>query len=111
MSQSPPGVEYASLLIALVNIVISLPLVLRRVPPNYFYGFRTRKTLSSPDIWYEANYIGGRGLIIASSIAVLLWPVVMALLDRGVATFVNIAIIVIATSLALGYSLGAVRRL
>ena len=36
-------------------IGLSIPLILRRVPPNPWYGFRVRRTLASPDVWYPAN--------------------------------------------------------
>ena len=43
----------------MVLAVLSVPMTLRRVPPNPIYGFRTRLTLSSPDIWYPANAFAG----------------------------------------------------
>jgi uncharacterized membrane protein len=61
-----------------VLIGISIPLIIRKVPPNSFYGCRTRKTLSDPRIWYEANHNGGidfciAGLIVfVSSLALLI---------------------------------------
>ncbi len=39
--------------------------MLGKVPRNHWYGFRTPKTLSSDAIWYQANKIGGRYLVIA----------------------------------------------
>jgi uncharacterized membrane protein len=35
------------------------------VPPNWIYGFRTTKTMSNPQIWYEANRHAGANLIVA----------------------------------------------
>ena len=29
------------------------------VPPNRLYGFRTRKTLHDPDVWYPTNRVAG----------------------------------------------------
>ncbi|MBM4319678.1 MAG: SdpI family protein, partial [Deltaproteobacteria bacterium] len=45
-----------------------IPLILRKVKPNWLYGFRTRLTLSSPEIWYPANVFGGWALLIASGL-------------------------------------------
>ena len=42
------------------------------MPPNDWYGFRTEKTLSNPNIWYKANYFSGWCFVIASLIAVIL---------------------------------------
>jgi uncharacterized membrane protein len=54
------------LVVDLVLGVIAIPLILRKVPRNVVYGFRTRATLSDDFIWYEANAHFGRGLLIAS---------------------------------------------
>lgn len=45
--------------IPLLVLALFIPLVLGKVPPNNAYGFRTPKTLSSPDIWYPANRVAG----------------------------------------------------
>ncbi|MBI1762252.1 MAG: SdpI family protein [Acidobacteria bacterium] len=52
-------------------IVAGYPLMTRRVPPNHWYGFRVPKTLRDPYVWYEANQVAGRDLILAG-VAVLL---------------------------------------
>ncbi|CAG0937065.1 hypothetical protein TFLX_05971 [Thermoflexales bacterium] len=55
----------------LVLAGIAIPLILRRVKPNYWYGFRTKRTLSDPKIWYEVNaYFGKRLLICGLSAAI-----------------------------------------
>jgi len=46
--------------------LVSLPLVFRKVPRNSFYGYRTRATLGSDFVWYEANAYFGRLFLIAS---------------------------------------------
>jgi uncharacterized membrane protein len=52
-----------------VFAAISIPLVLRKIPRNIVYGFRTRTTLSDDFIWYEANAYFGRALLIASGVS------------------------------------------
>lgn len=55
-------------------ILVSIPLVLRRVPRNRAYGVRTPATLADDRVWYEANAFGGKALIassIASAIAII----------------------------------------
>ena len=83
MRDAPPGVEFITVLLPIINILISLPLVLKLIPLNRWYGFRTRKTLSNPDIWYEANYKGGVGLIVASVVALVARTVIIGSFDRG----------------------------
>ncbi|HUA78454.1 MAG TPA: SdpI family protein [Acetobacteraceae bacterium] len=45
--------------------VLGVPLALRLVPPNRFYGFRTSTTFSSLDAWYQINYATGLAMIAA----------------------------------------------
>ena len=52
-------------------IAISLPLIYQKVPPNRLYGFRVRKTLANPRIWYAANRIAGIDLLLTGIVIVL----------------------------------------
>jgi SdpI/YfhL protein family len=52
-----------------------IPLALRLVPPNRFYGYRTATSFASLEAWYELNWATGVALIaagIVGAIAVLL---------------------------------------
>ena len=49
--------------------LISVPLIKGRVPPNHWYGFRVRRTLSDPAVWYPANRHAGWRMLAAG----LLW--------------------------------------
>jgi hypothetical protein len=53
----------------IVIAAIRVPPILRMVPPNGVYGFRTRVTLSSGDIWYSANAFMGWALLVAAVIS------------------------------------------
>jgi uncharacterized membrane protein len=50
-------------------VVFGIPMALRLIPPNRFYGYRTRKTLSSAGVWYRANRVSGWSLVIAGMAA------------------------------------------
>ncbi len=56
---------------AAVFALIAIPLMLRKVPRNVVYGFRTRSTLASDEVWYDVNAHFGRGLLIASILSVV----------------------------------------
>jgi hypothetical protein len=101
MREAPPGVEFISVLLPITNILISLPLVLKLVPPNRCYGFRTRKTLSNADIWYEANYKGGVGLIVASVIALAARALIMDTLERGAGVMLSMFVLMACMVVAL----------
>lgn len=62
--------------------LLAIPMALGKVPPNGLYGFRTSKTLSSPEIWYPANRAAG-GFMLAA--AVLAFGFCLVLLSVGAA--------------------------
>lgn len=45
--------------LAVLMMVLAVPLILGWVPPNRFYGVRTRRTLSDDALWFAANRVGG----------------------------------------------------
>src|ERR1700733_13648136 len=51
-------------------VVLGGPMAFGLGPPNRFYGYRTRKTLSSTVVWYRANSISRSSLIIAGIAAI-----------------------------------------
>lgn len=58
-------------LCGLVFIGISIPLVLEKIPPNPWYGFRVSKTMSNKEIWYKANKYMGKDFILLGSIMIV----------------------------------------
>src|SRR4051812_47937610 len=56
---------------------VCVPLIRRRVPPNAAYGFRTPKTLSNDRVWYEANAVSGRYLLLATIVSALITVVAL----------------------------------
>lgn len=61
--------------------LLGIPLMLRKVPPNFWYGFRTPRTLANPDIWYEANAAAGARLCVAG-VVIGMGSCLMALVQR-----------------------------
>lgn len=53
-------------------IIVGLPLALRLIPPNQFYGFRTTTAFSSSEVWYRLNFLTGLALIVAGIVGGLL---------------------------------------
>lgn len=47
----------------LLTAGLSLPLILGRIPPNKWYGFRVKRTLKNKKIWYLANTYAGKWLL------------------------------------------------
>jgi len=57
--------------------LLSIPLILGKIGPNPWYGFRVPKTLSDPKVWYPANTYAAKRLfvvgILGSLISILLF--------------------------------------
>jgi len=50
-------------IMGLMFVGLSIPLLKSKIPPNHWYGFRTRLTLSDPQIWYPVNALSARWLL------------------------------------------------
>jgi len=76
--------RYRSRLLAscVALVVISVPLILRAVPPNGVYGFRVAATQSGPAIWYPANAFMGWALLVAAVISAVLLTILPATVKR-----------------------------
>ena len=55
-----------------LTFALGIPLILRVIPPNRFYGFRTTTSYSSADAWYQINFATGLALVVAGVVAGLL---------------------------------------
>ncbi|MGB8213776.1 MAG: SdpI family protein [Anaerolineales bacterium] len=55
----------------LALVAVSVPLIRGWIPPNHWYGFRVRKTLEHPEIWYPVNKYGGERLLLSGVLLVL----------------------------------------
>jgi uncharacterized membrane protein len=56
--------QVLALFIGFAFIAISIPLVRRRVKPNWLYGLRIPATFADDGVWYEANAKSGRDLLV-----------------------------------------------
>lgn len=83
-------------------IALAIPLLHRKVSPNSWYGFRTRKTLSDEKIWYAVNHVAGRDMVIAGTI-IIISSIILLLLDGWVSFGKAVAILVTVTLLSVGW--------
>ncbi len=57
---------------SLLLIGLSIPLIRRKGRPlNSWYGFRVRRTLEDPAVWYKANAFAGKALIWAGIVMIV----------------------------------------
>jgi uncharacterized membrane protein len=61
---------------ALLVAALGVPLALGRVGPNPWYGFRTPRTLTDPEVWWVANRMTGWALVASGVVAAVLSAVV-----------------------------------
>lgn len=52
-------------------ILLAIPLYLEKIKPNLWYGFRIRKTLHNPEIWYPVNKYGAGWMMVSGVVTVL----------------------------------------
>ena len=62
----------SNIFVGLMFIVISIPLVKRKVSMNNLYGVRIKKAFESEENWYKINAYGGQQLILWSTLLVLM---------------------------------------
>ena len=79
-----------SIAVGVLLFALGVPLAMRRVGPNAWYGFRVGRALEDEKAWYAANAACGRWLAIAGA-ALALSALLNALLgaDLAVAALVN----------------------
>jgi hypothetical protein len=59
-------------------VLLSIPLILRRIPPNPLYGLRVPATYKDEQVWYDANAASGRDFAIFGACMTLLTFVLSA---------------------------------
>ncbi len=83
-------------------ILLAIPLYLEKIKPNPVYGFRIRKTLEDPKVWYPVNKYGA-GWMMLSGFVTALTAVVFALIPGiDVDTYATACALVFATVMTVG---------
>jgi hypothetical protein len=54
-----------------VMILLSIPLYLQKIGPNGLYGFRVKKTLENPELWYPVNKYASVWLMLAGGVMII----------------------------------------
>lgn len=63
--------KYRAEMVAAIIAATALPLLFGWVPPNPYYGFRTPRSMSSPEAWYRANEIMACYLLASQALGLL----------------------------------------
>lgn len=78
----------------LLFIFLSIPLMLRRIPMNIWYGYRFKKAFLSNELWYSVNAYGGRQMIQWSSPLTMMSAAIFFLMDVPGSLVAQIAVFV-----------------
>jgi magnesium transporter len=76
------GSAAAFIISGLIFVSTSIPLVLRKIPPNSFYGIKVPKAYESPELWYKLNAKGGRIMIAYGAIMAAIGFILLFTGDR-----------------------------
>ena len=79
--------------IGVVFIILGFPLLLKKVKPNWFYGFRTSTTVKNKDLWYKVNNQVGKEFIIAGIIVII--GSIFLLIFQPILTLIQIILILL----------------
>jgi hypothetical protein len=55
-----------------ILVVLSIPLILRWIPQNRFYGLRIPATCRNKSVWYDVNALHGRHILLLGLLMVTL---------------------------------------
>ena len=73
-----PGPILVHAILSSLLVLLAIPLILRRVPPNPLYGLRVPATYKDEQVWYDANAASGRDFVVFGSCMTLLTFVLAA---------------------------------
>ena len=97
--------NYTVLLFAVIGVLfvlLGIPLKQGAVPPNWWYGFRTKKTLSDKEIWYAVNRVTGIDMIRVGVVLVAASLIVFAL-RNWLSPESSVAVLIVVMLLMVGY--------
>lgn len=97
------------LVVAGCFVLLAIPLILRKVPRNGLYGFRTPKTLRNDEIWYEANSFFGWGMVFASAVSAIAIKVLYSLPELTPEQFLKSSLVALVAPLVIAVLLTFIR--
>lgn len=99
------SIETLYIVLGILTIILALPLITRKIKPNWLYGFRTPTTLANADLWYDINAYFGRWLL-GVGVVFLIASIVLAQVPGiSVDAYAIGATVIIVGGLALGIAL------
>ena len=69
--------------LGLALAALGWPMATRRVGPNRWYGVRLPATFADQQVWYDANAVAGRDMIVLGAVIVVVAVALPRLTDVG----------------------------
>src|SRR5258708_400969 len=85
-----------------VLIGMSIPLIQGRVRPNHSYGFRVRRTLEDPNLWYPVNSYSGWWLLGVGLTEIVIATALYFVPDLNVAVYASVVGVVVVGGVIFG---------
>jgi hypothetical protein len=63
MEECMKSLSYLFVISGVLMALLSVPIILGKIPPIGLYGFRVKKTMENPEIWYSVNAYSGKWLL------------------------------------------------
>jgi uncharacterized membrane protein len=79
--------------IGVVMIVLGIPLMLRWVRPNRWYGLRVPATFANETVWYDANAATGAELVVAGVIVLAVAVLARRVFDLPEIAYVAVCVL------------------
>lgn len=100
------------LVVAAGMAALGIPLILKWVPPNHWYGARTPSTLADASIWYPVNQLTGWWLV-AGGVLLTVSNVITFGLRMGIdaAAWTNLVVLAACLAPMVAHILVAISRL
>ena len=91
-----------SLLLSSVAIgVLGFPLILKLVPPNRIYGFRTPRTVADRALWFRVNRFAGWAMLAAGSISASIFALAPGGVLGGASAEIGVFVVPLLIALAI----------
>ena len=84
--------------IPILFIILSIPFIFEKIPPNHGLGLRTKSTLSNKQLWYKVNKLFG-WYILVTGIILMIYRILEIYIDLIHVRFEAVLFIVVIISL------------
>jgi hypothetical protein len=91
----------------LILVGLSIPLIMGKIGPNPWYGFRVKRTLSDPAVWYAVNAYSAKWLLAVGIVNVVAAVVLYFVPEIDVAVYASSCGVIAVAGLAVGRSFRA----